>query len=48
MAIGPRTLSGQTTTLADDNLEELRMTFRGPLLAPAEAGYDDARVVQNR
>jgi hypothetical protein len=33
MAIRLRTLSGQTTTLADDNLEALRMTFQGPLLA---------------
>ena len=42
-----RTLSGETTELADDQLAELRMTFRGRLLAPQDDGYDQARVVQN-
>lgn len=42
-----RTLSGETTEVADDQLAELRMTFRGRLLAPHDDGYDQARVVQN-
>jgi hypothetical protein len=42
-----RTLSGEITELADDQLAELRMTFRGRLLAPQDDGYDQARVVQN-
>src|SRR5215510_5493921 len=45
--VGLRTLSGEVTELADDQLAELRMTFRGPLLAPHDDGYDQARVVQN-
>ena len=42
-----RTLSGETTELADDQLAALRMSFRGRLLAPQDDGYDQARVVQN-
>jgi FAD/FMN-containing dehydrogenase len=45
--VGLRTLSGEITEPADDQLAELRMTFRGRLLAPRDDGYDQARVVQN-
>ena len=45
--VGLRTLSGEITELADDQLAELRMTFRGRLLVPHDDGYDEARVVQN-
>ena len=45
--VGLRTLSGEITELTDDQLAELRMTFRGRLLAPQDDGYDEARVVQN-
>jgi FAD/FMN-containing dehydrogenase len=47
MALGLKTVSGETTELADEQLAELRMTFRGRLLAPQDDGYDQARVVQN-
>src|SRR6266496_6687871 len=45
--VGLRTLSGEITELADDQLAELRMTLRGRLLTPHDDGYDEARVVQN-
>jgi FAD/FMN-containing dehydrogenase len=45
--VGLRTLSGEITELTDDQLAELRMTFRGRLLAPHDDGYDEARVVHN-
>jgi FAD/FMN-containing dehydrogenase len=47
MALGLKTVSGQTTELADEQLAELGMTFRGRLLTPHDDGYDQARVVQN-
>jgi FAD/FMN-containing dehydrogenase len=47
MALGLKTVSGETTELADEQLAELRMTFRGRLLGPQDDGYDQARVVQN-
>jgi hypothetical protein len=47
MALGLKTVSGQTTELADEKLAEFRMTFRGRLLAPQDDGYEQARVVQN-
>src|SRR6266511_917285 len=47
MALGLRTVSGETTELADEQLAELGMTFRGRLLAPQDDGYEQARVVQN-
>jgi FAD/FMN-containing dehydrogenase len=47
MALGLKTVSGETTQLDDERLAELRMTFRGRLLAPHDDGYDQARVVQN-
>ena len=33
MALGLKTVSGETTRLDDERLAELRMTFRGRLLA---------------
>ena len=45
--VGLRTFSGEITELTDDQLAELRTTFRGRLLAPSDDGYDEARVVQN-
>jgi FAD/FMN-containing dehydrogenase len=47
MTLGLRIVSGGTTELADEQLAELRMTFRGGLLAPQDDGYHQARVVQN-
>jgi hypothetical protein len=47
MALGLRTLSGETAELDDEKSAALRMTFRGRLLAPQDDGYDQARVVQN-
>jgi FAD/FMN-containing dehydrogenase len=47
MALGLKTVSGQTTELADEKVAELRMTFRGRLLAPQDDSYEQARVVQN-
>jgi FAD/FMN-containing dehydrogenase len=47
MSIQLTTLSGETTTLADARLDELRTTFRGPLVGPADDGYDAVRLVQN-
>jgi FAD/FMN-containing dehydrogenase len=48
MALRIETLSGGTTTLPEEQVEELRMmTFRGPLIGPGDDSYDEARVVQN-
>ncbi|MEV8631378.1 FAD-binding oxidoreductase [Streptosporangium sp. NPDC051023] len=47
MPIEVETLSGETTTLDDKKLEELRMTFHGPLVTQEDDGYDEARMVQN-
>jgi FAD/FMN-containing dehydrogenase len=47
MALGLKTVAGESTELADEQLAELRMTFRGRLLTPQDDGYDQARVVQN-
>jgi len=47
MALGLKTVSGGTTELDDQQLAELRMTFRGRLLTRHDDGYDQARVVQN-
>jgi FAD/FMN-containing dehydrogenase len=45
--VGLRPLTGEISELADDQLAELQMTFRGRLVAPQDDGYDQARVVQN-
>ena len=36
-------LDGSTVTLDDERLTELRGTFRGEVVVPGDAGYDDAR-----
>jgi FAD/FMN-containing dehydrogenase len=41
------TLAGTRTTFSDETLDQLRQTFRGPVLGPGDEGYDAARVVQN-
>jgi FAD/FMN-containing dehydrogenase len=47
MPVPVKTLAGATASFGDEQLEELRMLFRGPLLTPQDDGYDEARVVQN-
>jgi FAD/FMN-containing dehydrogenase len=47
MATRLRTLSGGATTLADEDLDEFRVTVRGLVLRPPDEGYDWARIVQN-
>ena len=42
-----RTLDGGTTTLAPEAIDAFRAAFRGPLLFPADPGYDDARALWN-
>ena len=42
-----RSLDGITTTLSDTAVESLRAKLSGGLLAPGDAGYDDARAVWN-
>lgn len=42
-----RALDGATKRLAPDVLATFRAAFRGPLLRPGEAGYDDARQIWN-
>jgi len=42
-----KTLNGGTTTLAPEALDAFRASFRGPLLFPADPGYDDARSLWN-
>ncbi len=47
MTVALKALAGSPATFDDDQLTELRMRFRGPLLTPGDEGYADARVVQN-
>lgn len=48
MSVEIKTLSGATVTLTDQQIdEELRPTFRGAVLTPADDGYDAARAVEN-
>ena len=42
-----RTLDGGTTTLVPEALDAFRAGFRGPLLAPGDAGYDETRQIWN-
>src|SRR5687767_4622171 len=42
-----RTLEGATRKLTPEVLQAFRAAFRGPLLRPGEAGYDDARLIWN-
>jgi FAD/FMN-containing dehydrogenase len=39
--------SGTAAAIHEAKLQEMRMTFRGPLLLPGDPGYDEARVVYN-
>lgn len=42
------TLSDGTTTISDKELDQqLRVSFRGSLITPTDAGYDEARAVEN-
>ena len=41
------TNAGGKVALSDSDLEELRLSLHGPLLAPDDAGYDEARHVFN-
>jgi FAD/FMN-containing dehydrogenase len=40
-------LDGTTVTLDDDRLTDLRATFRGEVVVPGDAGYDEARAGHN-
>lgn len=42
-----KTLDGRETTLPPEALAAFRAAFRGPLLTPADAGWDEARRVWN-
>ena len=42
-----QTIGSGSVTLAPDTLEALRMTLRGRIAAPGEAGYDEARTIWN-
>lgn len=41
------TLPGDPFTISDDQLDELRASFQGPLIGPDNPVYDEVRVVQN-
>jgi FAD/FMN-containing dehydrogenase len=41
------TTTGGPADIADAEIEELRMTMRGPLLRAGQPGYDEARVIFN-
>lgn len=41
------TNAGSSVTIDEARVAEMRMNFRGPLLAPGEPGYDEARVIYN-
>lgn len=47
MSVQVRTLSGDQSTIPDEAMEELRMAFQGPLIAPDDLVYNEVRVVQN-
>ncbi|HXJ84976.1 MAG TPA: FAD-binding oxidoreductase [Candidatus Methylomirabilis sp.] len=42
------TLSGRHVELGERDLRKLASSLSGPLLTPADAGYDDARAIWNR
>ena len=42
------TRSGSTATFTGEQVDELRMGFRGPLITPQDDGYEQARTVENR
>ena len=41
------TLTRAKTKLTDEELVELRMAFRGPVITPSDEGYDESRSVEN-
>jgi FAD/FMN-containing dehydrogenase len=41
------TTTGGSAVIADAEIDELRMTMRGPLLRTGQPGYDEARVIFN-
>lgn len=47
MTIRVRTREGGSRTIPEDRLAELTTTFRGRILGPEDADYDEVRVVQN-
>jgi FAD/FMN-containing dehydrogenase len=47
MSIQLKSLGDEPVSIADDQLNELRMLFRGQLLTAADNGYEEARVVHN-
>ena len=47
MAASLATVPGGTVDFSDEQLADLGMRFRGPLIGPSDSGYDDIRVVEN-
>lgn len=47
MALRLATHSGSPAEISDEDLQQLRTTFRGPVLSPGSDGYEEARIVQN-
>ena len=47
MAASLATVPGGTVDFSDEQLADLGMRFRGPLIGPGDSGYDDIRVVEN-
>ena len=47
MAASVATVPGGTVDFSDEQLAELGMLFRGPLVGPGDSGYDEIRVVEN-
>src|SRR5262245_60686252 len=45
--IEAKTLDGATKSIAPEALQAFRAAFRGQVLRPHEAGYDDARQIWN-
>ncbi len=41
------TIPGGTVDFSDEQLADLGMLFRGPLVGPGQSGYDEIRVVEN-
>ncbi|GAA1964402.1 FAD-binding oxidoreductase [Microbacterium deminutum] len=41
------TVAAGTVDFSDEQLADLRMLFRGPLIGPGDASYDEIRVVEN-
>ena len=47
MTASVTTLAGGTIELSDEQVEGLRMQYRGLVLAPGDPGYDEGRAVEN-